>query len=138
MLGPFKKVWCFPTKRKKEGKGKSIILNSAASNLFKTSNIKPTKQKNIMTANEYKKELEGCEGRSLMDDFIEKDVQIVLKKILKMGESCRCRRNPIGIYKKKLDPEIRSCIARFFSNIAIKGTLPKIWREKKVLAILQS
>jgi len=61
-------------------KENSITPNAVASNLFKTSNIKPTKEKNVTIANEYKKELERCEDRStLMNDFIEKDVQIALK-----------------------------------------------------------
>lgn len=53
--------------RKKNG----ITANAVASNLFKTSKIKPTKQMKININIEYKKELDNCEEQSaLMNDFI--------------------------------------------------------------------
>jgi len=117
-------------------KENSITPNAVESNLFKTSNIKPTKQKNVSIANEYKKELERCKDRStLIDSFIEKYVQIALKNV-KNGKAAGAD-GILAEFIKNLGPKSRSWIARFFTNLAIKGTLPKIWREAKVVAILK-
>jgi len=83
-------------------KENSITPN--ASNLFKTSNIKPPKQKNITIANEYKKELENCEDRStLTDDFIKKELQTVLKNV-KNGKTADADGILSEFIKKNLGP----------------------------------
>jgi len=88
-------------------KENSITPNAVASNLFETSNIKPTKQKNVTIANEYKKKLERCEDRStLMNDFIEKDVQIALKNV-KNGKAAGAD-GILPEFLKNLGPKSRS------------------------------
>lgn len=70
-----------------------------------------------------------------MDDFIEKYVQSALKRV-KNAKAAGIDRILLE-FIKKLGPKNRFCISRFFTNVAIKETLPKIWREAKVVAILK-
>jgi len=113
-----------------------ITANAVASNLFKTSNIKPTKQMIIKIKNEYKNELDNCEESSaLMNDFIEEEVHLALKNV-KNGKAAGVD-GILPEFIKNLGPRSRFWLARFFTSVANKGTLPKAWREAKVVAILK-
>ncbi|KAL4104035.1 hypothetical protein QTP88_019348 [Uroleucon formosanum] len=70
-----------------------------------------------------------------MNDFIEEEVHLALKNV-KNGKAAGVD-GILPEFIKNLGPRSRLWLARFFTSVANKGTLPKAWREAKVVAILK-
>ncbi|KAL4153873.1 hypothetical protein QTP88_001706 [Uroleucon formosanum] len=101
--------------------------------LRKLGSAQPTRKEHGITANAVANNCE--ESSALMNDFIEEEVHLALKNV-KNGKAAGVD-GILPKFIKNLGPRSRLWLARFFTSVANKGTLPKAWCEAKVVAILK-
>jgi len=116
-----------------------VTAKAISNNLFKTSNIKHSKQKTkpkITINDNFKAEFNKCDEKTtLMYVFLVEEVNLALKSV-KNGKAA----GSDGIlpeFIKILGYRGRHWIAKLVITVSNKGTLLKLWREAKVVAILK-
>jgi thermostable 8-oxoguanine DNA glycosylase len=94
------------------------------------------KLKKTKVKRELAEELSKCEEKSaLMTDFSDEEVYTALKNV-KNGKVAETDEILLEFFKN-LGLRSISWIAKFVNKIVNTNTLPKIWREMKVIAILK-
>jgi len=113
-----------------------VSPNDVSNILFKTSNTKPKKYEKAKIKYEYKTILNRSVERSeIMQDFNDADIEMALS-LVKNGKAAGAD-GVLPVFIKHIGPKGKMWLANLFSYVKNTTTLPKVWREAKVIAILK-
>jgi hypothetical protein len=113
-----------------------VSPNDVSNILFNTSNIKPKKHEKTKIKYEYKTILNSCVEKSeIMEDFNVAEIEMALS-LLKNSKAAGVD-GVLPEYIKHIGQKGKIWLANIFSHVKNTTTLPKVWREAKVIAILK-
>jgi hypothetical protein len=120
-----------PTKREP-----SVTPNQIVSNIFRTSNIKPTKIRKRSLREDLATRLNECpDSHPITNEVTTEEVTRAIGR-LKCGKAAGMD-GILPEFIKNLGEQACRWIADFFSQTLLTGNIPKSWRETKVIAVLK-